>query len=113
MGMGSKVNPANTDMAKKDGPLGAKEGIKAMDTISSGKRMRRRYQINGISCGSCVSKVKKVLESHPEIGKTEIFLAPKGATIITMKRKLSIEDIQKQLNELEGYTITKIIQDNN
>ncbi|SNZ01367.1 heavy-metal-associated domain-containing protein [Flagellimonas pacifica] len=71
--------------------------------------MKRRYQINGISCGGCVARVKKTLEGHPDIEKTEIFLAPKGATIITMKEKLSIENIQKQLNELEGYTITEII----
>lgn len=71
--------------------------------------MKHKYQINGISCGGCVARVRKTLESHPDIEKTEIFLSPKGKTIITMKEKLSIEDLQKQLSELQGYTITEII----
>jgi copper chaperone len=49
------------------------------------------------------------LEAHPAIEKTEIFLNPKGKTIITMKEKLSVEDLQQQLNKLEGYTITEVI----
>ncbi len=71
--------------------------------------MKHRYQINGISCSGCVARVKKTLEAHPDIEKTEIFLHPKGATIISMKEELSIEDLQRQLNELEGYTITELI----
>lgn len=42
--------------------------------------------------------------------KQRFFLAPKGATIITMNETLSVEDIQKQLDELNGYTISKINQ---
>lgn len=71
--------------------------------------MKHKYQINGISCGGCVSRVRKTLEAHPVIEKTEIFLSPKGKTIISMKEKLSVEDLQEQLNKLEGYTITEII----
>ncbi len=71
--------------------------------------MKHKYQINGISCGGCIARVKKTLEAHPAIEKTEIFLSPKGKTLISMKKKLSVEDLQKQLNELEGYTITEII----
>jgi len=71
--------------------------------------MKHEYQINGISCGGCIARVKKNLESHPDIEKTEIFLNPKGKTIISMKEKLSVEDIQRQLDKLEGYTITEII----
>jgi copper chaperone len=71
--------------------------------------MKHKYQINGISCGGCVARVKKTLEAHPGIEKTEISLHPKGATIINMKEELSIDDLQKQLNTLEGYTITENI----
>mgnify|MGYP003677996588 FL=1 len=69
--------------------------------------MKQKYQINGISCGGCVARVKKTLESHPNIEKTEIFLAPKGATTITMKEAISVAELQKQLDELNGYTITE------
>ena len=47
--------------------------------------MKQKFQINGISCGGCVTRVKETLEAHPSIEKAEIFLAPKGATVITMK----------------------------
>jgi len=70
--------------------------------------MTQKFQINGISCGGCVTRVKKTLEEHPNIEKAEIFLAPKGATLITMKENLSIAELQKQLNKLNGYTITEI-----
>lgn len=70
--------------------------------------MKQKFLIDGISCGGCVARVKKGLEKHPNIEKAEIFLVPKGATIITMKEHISIEELQKQLNTLNGYTITKI-----
>ena len=72
--------------------------------------MKRKFQINGISCGGCISRVKKTLEEHPKIEKAEIFLAPKGATRITMNEALSVADLQKQLDELNGYTITELNQ---
>lgn len=72
--------------------------------------MKQKFQINGISCGGCVATVKKNLEAHPNIEKAEIFLAPKGATLITMKENLSIDELQKQLSKLNGYTITEIKQ---
>ncbi len=69
--------------------------------------MKQKFQINGISCGGCVSRVKKTLEEHPNIEKAEIFLAPKGAALITMKEVISLDELQNQLNELNGYTITE------
>lgn len=72
--------------------------------------IKQKFQISGISCGGCISRVKKTLEEHPNIEKVEIFLAPKGATIISMNETLSVQDIQKQLVKLGEYTITKINQ---
>lgn len=70
--------------------------------------MEQKYQVNGISCGGCVARVKKALEAHPYIEKVEISMAPKGSTLITMKEALSIGELQKQLNTLNGFTITEI-----
>lgn len=69
--------------------------------------MKQKFQINGISCGGCVAKVKMTLEAHPNIEKAEIFMAPKGATLITMKEALSLDELQQQLNKLDGFTIVK------
>lgn len=68
--------------------------------------MNQKFQINGISCGGCVASVKKTLEAHPNIEKVEISLTPKGAAQITMNEPLSVTDLQKQLDTLNGYTIT-------
>lgn len=70
--------------------------------------MKQKFQINGISCGGCVARVKKTMEEHPNIEKAKIFLAPKGGAIITMKKNISVNEIQKQLNKLGGYTITEL-----
>lgn len=70
--------------------------------------MKRKFKINGISCSGCVTRVKKALEAHPAIEKTEVFLNPKGATTITMKEALSVGELQRQLNTMEGYTIEEI-----
>ncbi|WP_417874096.1 heavy-metal-associated domain-containing protein [Xanthomarina gelatinilytica] len=70
--------------------------------------MKQKFQISGISCGGCVSRVKKTLEEHPNIEKVEIFLAPKGAALITMNEALSVAELQKQLDGLNGYTITEL-----
>lgn len=70
--------------------------------------IKQKFQISGISCGGCISRIKKTLEEHPNIEKVEIFLAPKGATIISMNKMLFVQDIQKQLDKLNGYTITQI-----
>lgn len=69
--------------------------------------MKRKFQIDGIGCSGCVAKIKKTLEAHPAIEKTEIFLNPKGTTIITMKEALSVDDLQEHLNALDGYIIAE------
>jgi len=69
--------------------------------------VKRKYQIRGVSCTGCVERVKQTLESHPSIEKAEILLTSKGITLITMKKALSIVELQSQLDELNGYTIVE------
>jgi copper chaperone len=72
--------------------------------------MKRKFKIDGIGlgCGGCKKRVIRTLEEHPEIEKIKVFLNPKGIALIKMKKDLSIEELQKQLNKIEGYTITEI-----
>ena len=70
--------------------------------------MKQKFQIDGVSCDGCATRVKKTLEAHPNVEKAEIFLAPKGATLITMDKALSLAELQEQLDQLKGYTITAI-----
>ncbi|TVZ28702.1 copper chaperone CopZ [Gillisia sp. Hel_I_86] len=70
--------------------------------------MIAKYHIDGVGCGGCVARIKKIMESHPAIEEIKLSLHPKGATLISMKEGLPIEELQKQLDLLEGYTITEM-----
>lgn len=70
--------------------------------------MKRKFQIDGIGCGGCVKRVKKVLEEYPAIERTEVFLNPWEATFIKMNKKLTLDELQEQLDHIEGYTIKEI-----
>tara|TARA_R110002124_G_scaffold131805_1_gene294163 strand:+ start:6415 stop:6633 length:219 start_codon:yes stop_codon:yes gene_type:complete len=71
--------------------------------------MKKEYQINGIGCGGCIARVKKALEAHPAIISVEMFLTPKkGMSLISMTKELSVAELQKQLNIIEGFTITEL-----
>ena len=41
--------------------------------------------------------------------KRRDFPVPKGATLMTMNEALSVAELQKQLNELKGYTIIEAV----
>lgn len=68
--------------------------------------MKLKYQIDGISCGGCISKVKKTLESHPLIEEVEISLNFLGATVIKMKDKIDTNYLQQVLSKVGNYTIS-------
>ena len=36
--------------------------------------MHRKFQIEGRSCGGCVTRVKRALEEQPAVEETQIFL---------------------------------------
>ncbi|MBR9832400.1 copper resistance protein CopZ [bacterium] len=67
--------------------------------------MKKNYQIDGISGGGCIMKVKEILESHPLIDKVEISSNSLGATAIKMKEKIETNYLQQILREVGNYTI--------
>ncbi|MEQ8624431.1 MAG: heavy-metal-associated domain-containing protein [Vicingaceae bacterium] len=67
--------------------------------------MKLKYQIDGISCGGCISKVKKTLESHPLIDEVEISLNSLGATAIKMKEVIDTSYLQQILSKVGNYSI--------
>lgn len=68
--------------------------------------MKLKYQIDGISCGGCISKIKKTLESHPLIEDVEILLNSLGASTIKMKEKIDANYLQQVLSKVGNYTIS-------
>ncbi len=68
--------------------------------------MTHTYQITGMTCSSCESKVKTSLLSHPDVTSAEVSQA-KGEATITMAKHIGIADLQKALGGAESrYTIS-------
>lgn len=68
--------------------------------------MTHTYQITGMTCSSCESKVKTALLAHPDVTSAEVSQA-KGEATITMTRHIGLADLQEALGGAEGrYTIS-------
>jgi copper chaperone len=71
--------------------------------------MKKEYELQGMSCGGCVSNVKRALMQVPEVTDAEVTLNPQRA-ILTMKIPIAIESLQTQLKKAGLYTIKEIIK---
>ncbi len=64
------------------------------------------YHIGGMSCGGCVSTVKKKLSAVPGVTSVKVDLAKKEAEI-TSSQELKADKLQEALSNT-GYTITEL-----
>ena len=69
--------------------------------------MKKEYELKGMSCGGCVSNVKRALLQMPDVTEAEVHLNPQGA-IITMNKSIAVDELQTQLNKTGHYTIKEI-----
>ena len=67
----------------------------------------RAYQIHGMSCQSCITKVKQAIEQLPEIAWISVQLEHPQARI-RFKETLSTTQLQQQLNQAGDYQIKSI-----
>jgi copper chaperone len=70
--------------------------------------MKKEYELQGMSCGGCVSNVKRALLQVPDVTEAEVHLNPQGA-VITMNKQIDVEDLQTQLNKSGHYTIKEVL----
>lgn len=70
--------------------------------------MKKKYELQGMSCGGCVSNVKRALMQVPAVIEAEVHLNPQGA-IITMNRSIAADELQTQLNTAGHYTIKEVV----
>lgn len=66
--------------------------------------MKRKVQIEGMSCGHCVAHVKEALEELKNVEKVEVSLEEKCATIVG---NASEEEIKEAIDEA-GYDVISI-----
>lgn len=68
--------------------------------------MKRKIQIEGMSCGHCVAHVKEALEEIKDVESVEVSLEEKCATIVG---DASEDDIKEAIDEA-GYDVVSITQ---
>jgi len=69
--------------------------------------MQKKYEILGMSCGGCLSNVKKALLQIPNVEDVEVQLRPPIANII-MSKSIDVNELQTHLNKTSHYTIKAI-----
>ncbi|PQJ12332.1 copper resistance protein CopZ [Flavipsychrobacter stenotrophus] len=70
--------------------------------------MKKEYELQGMSCGGCVSNVKRALLQVPDVTEAEVHLNPQGA-VITMNKSIAVDELQTQLKKAGHYTIKEIV----
>jgi copper chaperone len=70
--------------------------------------MKKSYELQGMSCGGCVSDVKRALLQVPDVTGAEVYLNPQEA-IITMNKSIPVEELQTQLDKAGSYTIKEVV----
>ena len=73
--------------------------------------MKKKYDLQGMSCGSCVTSIKKVLYELPGIEDAEVHLHSQSA-VLTMSESIDVDELQAQLNKAGHYTIKEIVSEN-
>ena len=70
--------------------------------------MKKEFELSGMSCGGCVSHVKKALLQIPGVTEAEVQLQPQRA-IVTMSKNIDVAELQTQLSNGGNYTIKEFI----
>lgn len=70
--------------------------------------MIKEYELQGMSCGGCVSNVKRALLQVPDVTEAEVHLNPQGA-VITMNKLIAVDELQTQLKKAGHYTIKEVL----
>ncbi len=71
--------------------------------------MKKKYEIKGMSCGGCVSHVKKALLQQPDVTEVEVELNAKTASI-TMSKPVDIKELQTELDSAGHYSIRELVE---
>ena len=69
--------------------------------------MKKNYEIKGMSCGGCVSSVKRALLQLPEVTEADVQLNPQSA-VLTMIRPVNVEELKAQLSKAGHYSIKEL-----
>lgn len=71
--------------------------------------MKIKYELEGMSCGSCLHNVKRALLQVPEVKEVEVHLSPQIA-VITMNKFINVDELQAHLTKAGHYTIKETLK---
>ena len=69
--------------------------------------MKKEFELAGMSCGGCVSNVKKALLQIPGVTDAEVHLHPQRA-VLTMSKAIDVAGLQTHLSKAGHYTIKEV-----
>ncbi len=97
-----RLNLINVHDTRKDKK---KRKIKSMEKET--KKMERTMKIEGMMCGHCEARVKKVLEALPEV--TEVVVShTQGTAVVKLGAELSDEVLKKTVED-QDYKVIEIL----
>ncbi len=70
--------------------------------------MKKNYELQGMSCGGCVSSVKNALQKFPGVEDAEVHLHPQTA-VLTLSKPIDVNELQTQLSKVGHYTIKEVV----
>ena len=70
--------------------------------------MKKNYELQGMSCGGCVSSVKNALLKLPGVEDAEVHLHPQTA-VLTLSKPIDVGELQSQLSKAGHYTIKEVV----
>ena len=74
---------------------------------NGGKIMTKTMKIEGMMCGHCSGRVKKVLEEHPDVAEA-VVSHEEGTAVVTLNSEIE-NDVLKGIVEEQGYNVVEII----
>jgi len=77
-----------------------------MEEIKENKIMEKTMKIEGMMCGHCEARVKKVLEKLDAV-ETAVVSYEKGTAVVTLKSEISNEELKKVVED-QDYAVTEI-----
>ena len=69
--------------------------------------MTHEYQVSGITCESCVAKVKTALEKIPDVTAAAVGLD--GKVALTMRRHIATADLRAALRDYPKYQLSETV----
>lgn len=99
-----RLNLINIHDASKDKKIEQKAG--KIEKEEEVKTMERTLKIEGMMCGHCEARVKKVLEALPQVAEAKVSYV-EGTAVVTLNENVE-NDVLKQTVEAQDYQVLSV-----